>query len=119
PIRTLLMPADLDARLPQPNSLRRASDAAKAAVAVAVETLAGAAVTDRTGLYVGQQQVPLDYCQQFIDASYANGPRFASPMLFSESVANNAATHLSLTLGFKGAIQTFIGSRAAGISAVA
>lgn len=119
PVRTLLMPADLDARLPQPNSLRRASDAAKAAVAVAVEALAGAAVSERTGLYVGQQQVPLEYCQQFIDTSYANGPRFASPMLFSESVANNAATHLSLTLGFKGAIQTFIGSRTAGIGALA
>jgi hypothetical protein len=119
PIRTVLMPADLEARLPQPNSLRRASDAAKAAVAVAVEALAGASVTERTGLYVGQQQVPLDYCQQFIDTSYASGPRFASPMLFSESVANNAATHLSLTLGFKGAIQTFIGSRTAGIGALA
>lgn len=118
PIRTLLMPSELDARLPQPNSLRRASDAAKAAVAVAAEALAGAAVTGSTGLYVGQQQVPLDYCRQFIDASTASGPRFASPMLFSESVANNAATHLSLTLGFKGAIQTFIGSRTAGIGAL-
>ena len=118
PICTLLMPSDLDARLPKPNSLRRASDAAKAAVAAAVEALAGTDVTERTGLYVGQQQLPLDYCQQFIDASYRDGPRFASPMLFSESVANNAATHLSLTLGFKGAIQTFIGSRVAGIEAL-
>jgi hypothetical protein len=118
PIRTLLMPAPLDRRLPEPNSLRRASDAAKAAVAVAVDALAGSAVTEETGLYVGQQQVPLEYCQQFIDTSYRNGPRFASPMLFSESVANNAATHLSLTLGFRGALQTFIGSRTAGIGAL-
>jgi hypothetical protein len=118
PIRTLLTPEDLDARLPQPHSLRRASDAAKAAVLVAVQALAGEKPTGRTGLYVGQQQIPLDYCRQFIDTSYAHGPRFASPMLFSESVANNAATHLSLTLGFRGAIQTFIGSRAAGIEAV-
>lgn len=118
PIRTLLMPAELDRRLPEPNSLRRASDAAKAAVAVAVEALAGSAVSEGTGLYVGQQQVPLEYCQQFIDTSYRNGPRFASPMLFSESVANNAATHLSLTLGFRGALQTFIGSRTAGIAAL-
>jgi hypothetical protein len=108
----------VDPRLPEPNSLRRASEAAKAAVAVAVEALGGRTVTEQTGLYVGQQQVPLDYCQQFIDASYRNGPRFASPMLFSESVANNAATHLSLTLGFRGAIQTFIGSRTAGVAAL-
>lgn len=118
PIRTLLMPAELEARLPQPNSLRRAADAAKAAVAAAVAALDGRKPDDRMGLYVGQQQIPLDYCRQFIDASHAQGPRFASPMLFSESVANNAATHLSLTLGFRGAIQTFIGSRVAGIEAL-
>jgi hypothetical protein len=118
PVRRILLPADLEARLPQPNSLRRAHESARAAVAAAVEALAGAAPTERTGLYVGLQQVPLDYCREFIDQSLRN-PRLASPALFSESVANNAATHLSLTLGFRGAIQTFIGSRVAGIQALA
>jgi beta-ketoacyl synthase-like protein len=112
---------DLDARLPAKNSLRRANDAGKAAVAAAAESLRAAdlAVSDRVGVYVGQQQVSLEYCAQFVEASYRNGPRLASPMLFSESVANNAATHLSLTLGFTGALQTFIGSRAAGLQALA
>lgn len=112
---------DLEARLPARHSLRRASEASKAAVAAVSEALraASAAATEGMGVYVGQQQIPLDYCREFIDASYRDGPRFASPMLFSESVANNAATHLSLTLGFKGSIQTFIGSRVAGIQAVA
>ncbi len=111
---------DLEARLPAGNSLRRASDASKAAVAAGAEALRAARLdaAGRVGVYVGQQQIPLDSCREFIDASYRDGPRFASPMLFSESVANNAATHLSLTLGFKGSIQTFIGSRVAGIQAL-
>src|SRR5207247_3373512 len=101
---------DLDARLPAKNSLRRAGDASKVAVVVSTEALrsVGQEVSDRVGVYVGEQQVPLEYCAQFIDSSYRNGPRLASPMLFSESVANNAATHLSLTLGFTGPLQTFI-----------
>lgn len=113
-------PADLDARLPRPNSLRRAGEGSKVAVHVASEVLreAGVEVGERTGVYVGQQQVALDYCVEFVDSSYRNGPRLASPMLFSESVANNAATHLSLTLKATGVVQTFIGSRAAGIQAL-
>lgn len=110
----------LDARLPQPNSLRRASEDTKAAVLAATELLrgAGVGVSERVGLYVGQQQIALDYCATFVESSYRDGPRMASPMMFSESVANNIATHLSLTLGLKGAAQTLIGTRAAGIQAV-
>jgi hypothetical protein len=111
---------DLDERLPQPNSLRRAGEDTKAAVLAASELLraTGLAVSDRVGLYVGQQQIALDYCSQFIQASYRQGPRMASPMFFAESVANNVATHLSLTLGLKGTAQTFIGTRAAAIQAL-
>lgn len=114
-------PADLEARLPRPNSLRRAGDAARAAVAAAAEALraAGAAVSERTGAYVGQQQIPLAYCAEFLEQSYRDGPRLASPLLFSESVANNAATHLSLTLRMTGPLQTFIGCRTAGLQALA
>ena len=110
----------LEERLPQPNSLRRAGDDTKSAVLAAVELLRaeGLAVSDRMGLYVGQQQIALDYCSKFIQASYREGPRMASPMYFAESVANNVATHASLTLGFKTLAQTFIGTRAAGIQAV-
>lgn len=106
----------LDDRLPRRHSLRRASDESKAAVVAAVEALG-----DRRGgtaAYVGLQRGSLDYTTQFIDATYRDGPRLASPLLFSESVANNAATHLSLTLGLTGTVATFIGSRAAGIQAV-
>jgi len=75
-------------------------------------------ITDRIGLYVGQQQIALDFCARFIQTSYREGPRMASPMYFAESVANNVATHLSLTLGMRGLAQTFIGTRSAGIQAV-
>ncbi|HLY07695.1 MAG TPA: beta-ketoacyl synthase N-terminal-like domain-containing protein [Planctomycetota bacterium] len=113
-------PRDLDPRLPQPNSLRRAGEDTKSAVVAATELLRATAlpVSERLGVYVGQQQISLDYCARFLEASYREGPRMASPMLFSESVANNVATHLSLTLGLKGIAQTFIGTRAAGIQAV-
>jgi len=111
---------DLDARLPQPNSLRRTTDDTKISVLAAVDLLRaeGLTVSDRMGLYVGQQQIALEYCSRFLQQSYREGPRMASPMYFAESVANNVATHLSLTLGMKALAQTFIGTRAAGIQAV-
>jgi hypothetical protein len=123
PFHVLTIPdavRNLDDRLPQPNSLRRAGEETKVAVLAAAELLRseGVAVSDRMGVYVGQQQIALDYCEQFVEASYREGPRLASPMLFAESVANNIATHLSLTLGLKGVAQTFIGTRAAGIQAI-
>lgn len=112
--------ADWEARLPKPNSLRRSGDEAKMAVIAAAEVLAEAGLKpdERTALYVGQQQGGFDFCAQFIEASVREGPRLASPMHFSESVANNAATHLSLTLGIRGSVQTFIGTRAASLQAV-
>ena len=111
---------DVDRRLPEPNSLRRAGEDTKMAVLAASELLRAEKTTvdERLGLYVGQQQISLDYCSRFIQASYREGPRMASPMFFAESVANNVATHASLTLGLRTLAQTFIGSRSAGIQAV-
>jgi hypothetical protein len=112
--------AAVEARLPKANSLRRSGDEAKMAVVAAAEVLAeaGLAPDGRTALYVGQQQGGFDFCAQFIEASVRSGPRLASPMHFSESVANNTATHLSLTLGLRGSVQTFIGTRVAAIQAL-
>jgi hypothetical protein len=111
---------DLDERLPRPNSLRRAHQDAKVAVLAGAQLLrsAGVAASERLGLYVGQQHMTFDYCSQFLDGSYRDGPRMASPMLFSEGVLNNVATHLSLTLGVKGVAQTFIGTRVAALQAL-
>ena len=108
---------NLDERLPSPNSLRRASVEAKTAVLVASQVLDGWPKDrrDRLGTYVAQQRGGLEYVTQFLETAFKEGPRFASPVHFSESVANNAATHLSLTFGFTGVVGTFIGSRVAGI----
>lgn len=113
--------ADLESRLPRPNSLRRANDDAKAAVLAASELLRkeGVKGSEGLGVYVGQQHMTLETSAQFLDTSYREGPRMVSPVLFTESVVNNVATHLSLTLGLKGLAQSFIGTRAAGIQAVA
>jgi hypothetical protein len=108
-------------RLPAPNSLRRASVDTAVAVLAAADLLRSERLelTERVGVYVGQQQMALDPCEEFVQASYAGGPRMVSPMIFAESAANNVASHLSLTLRVKGSMQTFIGSRSAGIQAVA
>ena len=42
----------------------------------------------------------------------------ANPMLFAEGVPNAAAAHLSLMFNLKGACQTIIGSRTAGLNAL-
>ena len=111
---------DPDDLLPSPNSLRRAGEDSKAGVLVAAEVL-GAWPEERRGrlgAYVGMQRGSLLYCQAFLDDTAREGPRMASPLLFSESVANNVATHLSLTLGLTGVVGTFIGARTAGIEAL-
>jgi hypothetical protein len=109
---------DLDARLPAKHSCRRAADESKMAVAAAAEVLKGVAISDRLGVYIGQHQGSLELCAKFVEQSYKEGPRLASPMYFAESVANTTATHLSLSFGLKGVVQTFIGSRVAGLQAV-
>ena len=75
---------DLEARLPAKHSLRRASDEAKMAVVAAAEALKGSGVpvSDRLGVYIGQHQGSLEFCVKFIEQSYREGPRLASPMYF-------------------------------------
>ncbi len=111
----------LDERLPKSNSLRRGTDDAKAAVVAASELFRAERVepSERLGVYVGQQHMTLDVAARFLDTSYREGPRMVSPVLFTESVVNNVATHLSLTLGLRGLAQTFIGTRIAGLQALA
>lgn len=112
---------DLDDRLPRPNSLRRASEESKTSVLAASQVLDAwpREKRDRLAVFVAQQRAGLDYVAQFVNTAEKEGARFASPLQFSESVGNNAATHLSLTFGFTGVVETFIGSRIAGIQALA
>lgn len=58
------------------------------------------------------------YCNDYYRQIVAEGPGAANPMLFAEGVPNVAAAHLSLMLGLRGACQTVIGSRTAGLDAL-
>lgn len=62
----------------------------------------------------GSANYSRDYYRQVVDAGLAA----ANPMLFAEGVPNAAAAHLSLMMSLKGACQTIIGSRTAGLDAL-
>jgi 3-oxoacyl-[acyl-carrier-protein] synthase II len=59
-----------------------------------------------------------NYCAAYYGQIVQEGISAANPMLFAEGVPNAAAAHLSLMLGLKGACQTIIGSRTAGLDAL-
>lgn len=62
----------------------------------------------------GSSSYCVDYYRQIVDGGFIA----ANPLLFAEGVPNAAAAHLSLMLGLKGACQTVIGSRTAGLDAL-
>ena len=62
----------------------------------------------------GSANYSRDYYRQVVDEGFAA----ANPMLFAEGVPNAAAAHLSLMMSLKGACQTIIGSRTAGLDAL-
>lgn len=59
-----------------------------------------------------------NYCASYYSEIVKGGMMAANPMLFAEGVPNAAAAHLSLMLSLKGACQTVIGSRTAGLDAL-
>lgn len=59
------------------------------------------------------------FCYDYYSQIVGEGVLAANPVLFAEGVPNAAAAHLSATLGVKGACQTIIGSRTAGLDALA
>jgi 3-oxoacyl-[acyl-carrier-protein] synthase II len=58
------------------------------------------------------------YCGDYYGQIVREGMAAANPLLFAEGVPNAAAAHLSLMLSLKGACQTIIGSRTAGLDAL-
>jgi 3-oxoacyl-(acyl-carrier-protein) synthase len=62
----------------------------------------------------GSSSYCVDYYRQIVEGGFIA----ANPMLFAEGVPNAAAAHLSLMLGIRGACQTVIGSRTAGLDAL-
>jgi 3-oxoacyl-[acyl-carrier-protein] synthase II len=67
---------------------------------------------------LGSTHGAASYCHSYYKQIVEQGIAAANPMLFAEGVPNAAAAHLSLMLGLKGACQTVIGSRTAGLDAL-
>jgi 3-oxoacyl-(acyl-carrier-protein) synthase len=104
---------------------RRMSEYAKLTVAAATAAcgdaglepgspaLAGAAAV------LGTTQGSTNFCEAYYGQIVREGLAAANPALFAEGVPNAAAAHLSMTLGVRGPCQTIIGSRRAGLDALA
>lgn len=101
--------------------VRRLSQYVKYTLAAAALAFADAGVADVPGFCEsccavlgsthGSTNFSLDYYGQVV----RDGMASANPLLFAEGVPNAAAAHLSLMMSVKGACQTIIGSRTAGL----
>ena len=104
--------------------VRRMSEYVKLSLAATALAFADAGVSDIPGFAEtcaavlgsthGSANYSRDYYRQVVDEGFAA----ANPMLFAEGVPNAAAAHLSLMMSLKGACQTIIGSRTAGLDAL-
>ena len=115
-----------DSILPHLNArrVRRMSDYVKlslAATALACKDAgidANAEFLEGCSVILGSTHGAANYCQSYYKQIVEQGISAANPMLFAEGVPNAAAAHLSLMLSLKGACQTVIGSRTAGLDAL-
>ncbi|MDB5296037.1 MAG: putative 3-oxoacyl-[acyl-carrier-protein] synthase, partial [Phycisphaerales bacterium] len=118
------IPDDAIAHLLNARRVRRMSAYVKLMLAAAATTFADAGVTDlpafgaTTAAVLGTAHGGVafsgDYYRQVVDEGIAA----ANPILFGEGVPNAAAAHVSLTMSIKGACQTILGSRTAGLDAL-
>ncbi len=103
--------------------VRRLSGYTKRMLAVATLATQDAALVDgqllaqASGL-LGTTHGSGTYCNEYYSQIVREGVTAANPMLFAEGVPNVGAAHLSMMLGLKGACQTILGSRTAGIDAL-
>jgi 3-oxoacyl-[acyl-carrier-protein] synthase II len=104
--------------------VRRMSDYVKFTLAAARLALADAGVADDPAFasscsaILGSTHAGAAYCVSYYEQIVREGMAAANPMLFAEGVPNAAAAHLSLMLSLKGACQTLIGTRTAGLDAL-
>ncbi|MBX3359037.1 MAG: beta-ketoacyl-[acyl-carrier-protein] synthase family protein [Phycisphaeraceae bacterium] len=68
---------------------------------------------------LGSMHGSASFCYEYYSEIVSQGVMAANPVLFAEGVPNAAAAHLSVSLGVRGACQTIIGSRTAGLDALA
>lgn len=104
--------------------VRRMSEYVKATLAATALATGDAGIADQAGFaetcsaILGTAHGSSDYCYQYYGQIVKQGLIGANPMLFAEGVPNAGAAHLSLMLSLKGACQTFIGTRTAGMDAL-
>jgi 3-oxoacyl-[acyl-carrier-protein] synthase II len=104
--------------------VRRMSEYVKLSLAATAVAFADAGIADipafsatcaaMLGSAHGSANYSKEYYRQIVD----EGIPAANPMLFAEGVPNAAAAHLSLMMQLKGACQTIIGTRTAGLDAL-
>lgn len=73
----------------------------------------------KVGLVVGVTHGAISYSREFHAALVKEGPASVSPMLFSDSVLNIAASNVSIAFSIKGAAHTIVGGIPAGLDAIA
>ncbi|HWB52960.1 MAG TPA: beta-ketoacyl-[acyl-carrier-protein] synthase family protein [Tepidisphaeraceae bacterium] len=104
--------------------VRRMSDYVKLSLAAATLATRDAGIADDPALLqdcsvlLGTTHGSSNYSVEYYRQIVAQGLAGANPMLFAEAVPNSAAAHLSLMLGIRGACQTIIGTRTAGLDAL-
>ena len=104
--------------------VRRMSTYVKLSLAATALACADAGFTEQSPLstdcsvLLGSTHGSASYCVDYYKQIVQGGFIAANPALFAEGVPNAAAAHLSLMLGLKGACQTLIGSRTAGLDAL-
>lgn len=105
--------------------VRRLSAYVKLMLAATNSALADAGITDlpeycqSLSAVLGTSHGGTEFSGQYYKQIVEEGIPAANPLLFSEGVPNAGAAHVSLTMGIKGACQTIIGSRTAGLDALA
>ena len=104
--------------------VRRMSDYVKLSLAATTLAYRDAGITDAAAFsqecsaILGSAHGSANYSADYYGQIVREGIPAANPLLFAEGVPNAAAAHLSLMLSLKGACQTIIGSRTAGLDAL-
>jgi 3-oxoacyl-[acyl-carrier-protein] synthase II len=104
--------------------VRRMSDYVKATLAATTLACRDAGIADvaafgaECSAVLGSTHGSANYSKQYYDQVVLEGIAAANPALFAEAVPNAGAAQLSLMLSLKGACQTIIGARTAGLDAL-
>jgi 3-oxoacyl-[acyl-carrier-protein] synthase II len=104
--------------------IRRMSEQVKLTLAATTLACRHAGITDIPAFaqdcsaILGSAHGSANYSVAYYSEIIKQGLVGANPMLFAEGVPNASSAHLSLMLGVKGACQTIIGTRTAGLDAL-